>query len=144
MKLICACRLGTIMLIFAASSSCVRAKEDFRPQCERTAAVAVYEKSLWRKYILQNASGFVKDGERIRIFGTKDFGMLSQEAETGSYNQSFNTIYQNNFIIRRRGSNKIVAVVKNLSLRTRGFAANRSWTCIYDWPGLYEPFVTPA
>lgn len=144
MKLNCACRLGTIMLLFASSSSCVRAKENFRPQCERTAAVVIYEKSLWRKYMSQNASGFQKTGERLRIFGTKDFGMLSQEAETGSYNQSFNTIYPNDFIIRRRGSNKIVAVVKSLSLRTRGFAADRFWTCIYDWPELYDPFVTPA
>lgn len=132
------------MLLFAASSSCVRAKEDFRPQCERTAAVAVFEKTLWREYILQNASEFVRDGETIRIFGTKDFRLLSHEAETGSYNQSFNTIYQNDFLIRSRSSNKIVAVIKSLSLRTRGFAANRSWTCIYDWPGLYERFVTPS
>ncbi len=144
MKPNCACRLGTIMLLFAASSSCVRAKEDFRPQCERTAAVVVYDKSLWREYMLQNASVFEKNRERLRIFGTKGFRLLSQEAETGSYNQKFNTIYQNDFIIRRQGNNKIVAVVKSLSLRTRGFAANRFWTCIYDWPELYEPFVTPA
>lgn len=144
MKPNCACRLGTIMLLFAASSSCVRAKEDFRPQCERTAAVVVYDKSLWREYMLQNASVFEKNRERLRIFGTKGFILLSQEAETGSYNQKFNTIYQNDFIIRRQGNNKIVAVVKSLSLRTRGFAANRFWTCIYDWPELYEPFVTPA
>lgn len=144
MKLAFVCRLSTIIVLPAVFFGCGRATENFRPQCEQAAAISVYDKVLWSDFLLQNASERKAGGDWPKVFGTRDYILLSKEAETGSYHQRFGDIYQNDFIVRRSNSKKLVAVVKSLSLRTHGFAANRFWSCVYDWPSLYEPFITPA
>ncbi len=112
-------------------------------QCQKVAAVAVHDKTGWSDFTKANALERKANNDWPKVFGTEAFAFVSQEVDAGKAPTGFNVVYQNDFIVRRRQTGKLVATVANLSLRTHGFASDRFWSCLYDWPSLYELFITP-
>jgi hypothetical protein len=97
---------------------------------------------LWAKYKAELAAKHLAVGEPIAtqtFRATASFDLVPMDFQNGDAAPPFGRIYRNDFVIS--SGDRTVAVVRNLSRGERGFGADVTRYCIYNFKELYHGTV---
>lgn len=141
-------RLAGCILITLLITSCGDTDAELASACKIRARVEIHLPDAWRGYLAQltakrRAAGD-DPGERF-FWPTADFGLTSQWTEENRPEPPMSRVYENDFFVRQHATGALVATIRNVSLRSRGFGAVRVRLCMFDHPTLYaEAWGSPS
>lgn len=132
------------LCVFPVLAACGDGIDEFRDSCKRDSYIKIIDQAGWSEYLSDMKEGFDRNAgpkEIIKIVPTEKFSLRNDSIKAQRLSEKTSRIYKNNFFIRRRSDESLVAEVGNNSITLFTILRYMYKDCIFDFPENYIVYL---